>query len=43
MPAFHARKLLRGIAVDSDEHELAARWDQELAALMFPRSKPRSV
>lgn len=40
----HARELLRGIAVDdSDSHELAARWDQELAALTFPRPKPRSV
>jgi hypothetical protein len=40
----HARELLRGIAVDdSDSHELDARWDQELAALTFPRPKPRSV
>jgi hypothetical protein len=40
----HARELLRGIDVDdSDSHELAARWDQELAALTFPRPKPRSV
>lgn len=40
----HARELLRGIDIDdSDSHELAARWDQELAALTFPRPKPRSV
>ena len=40
----HARELLRGIEVDdSDSHELAARWDQELAALTFPRPKPRSA
>jgi len=40
----HARELLRGIEVDdSDSHELAARWDHELAALTFPRPKPRSA
>lgn len=40
----HARELLRGVDVDdSDSHELAARWDKELAALTFPRPKPRSI
>jgi hypothetical protein len=39
----HARELLRSIDIDdSDSHELAAKWDQELAALTFPRPKPRS-
>ncbi len=40
----HARELLRGVrGEDSDSHELAARWDQELAALTFTWPKPRSV
>lgn len=40
----HARELLGGINIDdSDSHELDARWDEELAALTFPRPKPRSV
>jgi len=40
----HARELLCGIELDDlDSHELAATWDEELAALTFPRPRPRSV
>lgn len=40
----HARELLARLDVDdSDSHELAARWDEELAALTFPRPRPRGI
>jgi hypothetical protein len=40
----HARELLRELELDdSQTHELAARWDAELAALTIPRPKPRTL
>jgi|SRR4051812_16592332 hypothetical protein len=39
----HARELLRGLDLDDSEtHELVARWDPELAALVLPRPPPRA-
>lgn len=38
----HARELLRGLDLDdSESHELIARWDPELAALVLPRPSGR--
>jgi hypothetical protein len=38
----HARELLRGLDLDDDEsHELLARWDPDLSALILPRPEPR--
>jgi hydrogenase maturation protease len=40
----HARELLRGLDLDdSESHELVARWDAELSALVLPRPAPGAV
>jgi hypothetical protein len=40
----HARELLRGLDLDETEaHDLVARWDPELSALVLPRPAPRAA
>ena len=40
----HAQELLRALEIDdADSHELPARWDHELSALLVPRPRPRGA